>query len=107
MSVHRDKGDVARVAAVLQATPDSRIQCRLVGPHCTLLQLPLAAWGRHFQNFNLGVVNMLDDLDEIAHIEPLRAGRALHEVIGLIFGEAICVDPRLVIDSARRPAAPQ
>jgi hypothetical protein len=48
-----------------------------------------------FQNFNLAVVDVLDDLGEISHIEPLRAGRALHEVIGVIFGDAICVDPRL------------
>jgi hypothetical protein len=41
------------------------------------------------------VVDVLDDLGEIAHIEPLRAGRAPYEVIGFIFGDAICVDPRL------------
>jgi hypothetical protein len=50
---------------------------------------------RPFQNLNLVVVDVLDDLGEIAHIEPLPTGRALHEVIGLIFCDVICVDPRL------------
>jgi hypothetical protein len=72
------------------------LNCGRVGPRWTvLLQRPFAAWGRPFQNFNLAVMNVLDDLGEIAHIEPFRAGRALHEVIGGIFGDAICVDPRL------------
>jgi hypothetical protein len=49
--------------------------------------------GRPFQNFNFAVVDVLGDLGEIAHVE--RAGRALHEVIGVIFCDAICVDPGL------------
>lgn len=53
------------------------------------------AWQRDFEYFNLAVVEVLDDLGEIEHIEPLRTGRALHEVIGLIFCDAICIDPGL------------
>jgi hypothetical protein len=46
-------------------------------------------------DFNLTVVDVLDDLGKIAHVEPSRAGRALHEVIGLVFGDGICVGPGL------------
>jgi hypothetical protein len=51
--------------------------------------------GRPFQNFNFAVVDLLGDLGEIAQVEPLQAGRAFHEMIGLIFGDAICVGPGL------------
>lgn len=47
------------------------------------------------QNFNLTVVDVFDHLGEIEHVEPLRAGRALHEVVGLVFGDTIGVDHRL------------
>jgi hypothetical protein len=53
------------------------------------LQRPFAAWGRPFQNFNLTVVDVLDDLGEIAHIEPLRTQRAL--VIGLAPNDAAAI----------------
>jgi hypothetical protein len=35
------------------------------------------------QNFNLAVVDMLDDLSEIVHVEPSRADRAFDVVIGV------------------------
>jgi hypothetical protein len=43
----------------------------------------LAGRLRPFQNFNLAVVDMLDDLGEIVHVESLRADRAFDVVIGL------------------------
>jgi hypothetical protein len=43
----------------------------------------LAGRLRAFQNFNLAVVDMLDDLSEIVHVEPSRADRAFDVVIGV------------------------
>jgi hypothetical protein len=38
---------------------------------------------------------MLDHLTDIAHVEPLPASRALHEVICLGFGDAVSVLTRV------------
>src|ERR1700730_16596491 len=57
------------------------------------LYRPLA-WRRvrTFQHFNLAVVmDVLGDLDEIAHIEPPRTDRALFEVIGLGLSDAVAI----------------
>jgi hypothetical protein len=46
-----------------------------------------------FKEFNLIIVHVLDDLHEVGHIEPLSAPRTFHEMIGLIFGDAVYINP--------------
>jgi len=52
----------------------------------------LAAAARNFRYFNLAVVvDMLGDLTEIAHVEPLPATGTFHLMIGFGFGDAVSV----------------
>jgi hypothetical protein len=47
---------------------------------------------RSFQNVNLAaIMNVIGDLGEIAHIEPLLTGRALFKVIGLGLGDPVAI----------------
>jgi hypothetical protein len=50
---------------------------------------------RTFDNLNLGIVNMRKYLGKIAHVEPLPAPRAFHEVIGFGSGNAVRVNAGL------------
>ena|SRR6266567_2459092 len=51
---------------------------------------------RSFQHFELDIiVHMLDDLTETAHIKPLSADRASHEMVGLGFSDAVNVNAGL------------
>ena len=52
----------------------------------------LARRCRTFANLNLRVVNMRQHSDEIAHVEQRPADRAIAEMIGLGFGDAVRID---------------
>ena len=47
---------------------------------------------RTFADLDLRVVNMHQNLAEVAHVEPFAAAGAFHEMIGLGFGEAVRLD---------------
>jgi hypothetical protein len=47
---------------------------------------------RTFADLNLGVVNMRQHLSQVAHVEQRSADRAIAEMIGLGFGNAVGVD---------------
>jgi hypothetical protein len=42
--------------------------------------------------FNLSVVDVRQQLVEVAHVEPFSAARALYEMIGLGLGDAVRID---------------
>jgi hypothetical protein len=44
---------------------------------------------RSLAYFNLRVVDVRQQLVEVAHVEPFSAARALHEMISLGFGHAV------------------
>jgi hypothetical protein len=46
--------------------------------------------------FNLSVVDVRQQLVEVAHVEPFSAARALHEMIGLGFGDAVRIEVGIV-----------
>jgi hypothetical protein len=95
MSVHRRiKGKSREWPRFCSNRVAAAFSCRPVGPHWTvfLLQQPFA--GRSdwpCQNFDLAVVHVLDDLGEIAHIEPLRSDRAFCKVISLALSDAVAI----------------
>ena len=45
--------------------------------------------GRNLADLDFRVVDVLDHLTKVAHVEPLTAAGAFHEMIGIVFGDAI------------------
>jgi hypothetical protein len=65
----------------------------------TLMQRALTLRrSRPLANLNLSVVHMRQHLLEVAHVEPFSAARALHEMIGLGFGDAVSIDAGIAWD---------
>jgi hypothetical protein len=51
---------------------------------------------RSLAYFNLRVVDVLQQLVKVAHVEPFSAARALHEMISLGFGHAVRIEAALI-----------
>src|SRR5439155_16454847 len=62
---------------------------------------PFARRPWSIQHFDLAIVHMLEDLPEIAHVKPMSADRAFHEMIGLGLSDTIRVNAGL--DHASSP----
>jgi hypothetical protein len=59
---------------------------------------------RFVGKFNLAaVMDMIGDLTEIAHIEPLLADRALHEMVGFGSSDAISIATSIARDIDHEP----
>jgi hypothetical protein len=43
------------------------------------------------EHFDVSIVHMLDDLAQVQRVEPLIARRTLHDMMGLGFGDAVCI----------------
>jgi hypothetical protein len=67
------------------------VACQFATSHGVVLVHRRIVWRWWpFQNFDLAaIVDVLGDLGEIAHIEPLRTDRGLIEVIGLALSNAV------------------
>jgi hypothetical protein len=51
---------------------------------------------RSLAYFDLSVVDVRQQLVEVAHVEPFSAARTLHEMIGLGLGDAVRIEAAIV-----------
>ena len=51
---------------------------------------------RSLANLNLSVVDVRQQLVEVAYVEPFSAPRALHEMISLGFGHAVRIEAAII-----------
>jgi hypothetical protein len=58
---------------------------------------------RFVGKFNLAAMDMIGDLTEIAHIEPLLADRALHEMVGFGSSDALSFATSIARDINHEP----
>jgi hypothetical protein len=88
-----DKGDV--VAVVLQTVRGIQLQTGRSTLHGFLIATALRGAESALSELQSRRRERARRPGEIAHVEPLQAGRAFHEMIGFIFGSGICVGPGL------------